>query len=106
VGVDTIHRIGATPDLRFIWVQEDGVTALDLTGLTLVVNAIRPDGTNAGPWTPIVVGDPTAGVADYTVLTADWNMAGSWHLQGKATGGGRTWYSDEHHREVRGVLAT
>lgn len=104
MGVDTIHRIGATPDLRFTWVQEDGTTALDLTGKTLTITARRPDGTDAGPWTPSVVGAATDGIADYTVLTGDWNMEGNWHFQGKAVGGGRTWISDEHHREIKAAL--
>lgn len=95
------HRMGSTPTLRFAFVQEDGVTALDLTGMTtLVARAKRPDGTTVD-WTATVTNAPgTDGLASYTVDTADFNMEGPWHFQGHAIGGGRTWYSDEHHRTI------
>jgi len=99
------HRMGATPTLRLRFKQEDGTTALDLTGLTLQLRYKKPDGT-AGNWTPTVTNAPgTDGLAHYDVQTADFDTEGPWHFMGYATVGGRTWYSDEHHRDILPVLA-
>lgn len=100
------HYVGATPTLQFTWVQEDGTTALDISGASpLVVRAQRPDGTTVD-WALTPTNDGTDGRADYVVQSTDFNIPGAWHFQGVATIGTRDWFSDEHHRDIRAPLPT
>ena len=74
--------VGSTPDFT-LNAQKDSVV-WDITGGTILLYLIKPDGTVLGPYTATITSG-IGGIAHYQVATTVLNIRGSWYKQWKVT---------------------
>lgn len=78
-------------------IKKDGLP-YDLTSATITLRLVKPDGTIADKAATIT--DAPNGIAQYTTLTTDLDVEGTWFKQWRTVKGGVTLWSEREQQWV------
>lgn len=101
---DTLPRVGAIGyRIKCTLTDPDTGSAIDISGSTLSMVLIQPDGTRLVK-TPLLTTDGTDGKLYYSTVSGDFNRAGVYQLEVNVTTGGNYIPSDVRQFRVGAAI--
>ena len=94
-----VGDVGTVFDLN----ADPNSTGLDLTGYTLKVEFLKPNGSSIERTAALK--PASTSIVRYTIVSGDLDTAGTWYVQIKATLGGNTWSGETDSFTVYAAFA-